>query len=71
MPGSPSAMIIAGPAPSARSAPASSASARSCREMDWVPMISAASPAISPNTPRAMASGRIERWASASMAEVT
>ena len=34
-------------------------------------MISAASPAISPNTASAMASGRIARWASASMAEVT
>ncbi len=39
--------------------------------MDWVPMISAASPAINPNTVRAMASGRIDRCAWASMAEVT
>ena len=64
-------MIIAGPAPSARSAPASSAPARSCRAMDWVPMISAASPAISPKTASAMASGRIARCACASMAAVT
>ena len=71
MPGSPSAIVAAGPAPSARSTPVSSAPARSCREMDWVPMISAASPAISPKTARAMASGRIARCACASMAEVT
>ena len=64
-------MIIAGPAPSARSAPASSAPARSCREIDWIPIISAASPAISPNTARAMASGRIARCACASIADVT
>ena len=39
--------------------------------MDWVPMISVASPAIIPNTARAMASGLIARCAWASMAEVT
>ena len=63
-------MIVAGPAPSARSTPVSSAAARSCRLIDWMPMISAASPAITANTAKAMASGRIARCASASMAEV-
>ena len=38
--------------------------------MAWVPMISAASRAISPNTASAMASGRMACCASASMAEV-
>lgn len=70
MPGSPSAEVVAGPAPSARSTSASPAPARSWRETDWVPMITVARPAMSPNTPSAMASGRIARCASASMAEV-
>ena len=39
--------------------------------MDWVPMISAATSAITPNTARAMASGRMACCASASMAEVS
>ncbi len=71
IPSTPSAVAAAGPAPSARRISASSPAARSCREMDWAPMISAASAAMIPNTPSAMASGRIALCASASIAGVS
>ncbi len=69
-PSTPSAATAAGPAPRARRTPASSAAAWSCRETDWAPMIIAARKAMIPNTPSAIASGLIARWASASIAAV-
>ena len=56
-------MVIAGPAPSARKIAPSSALRRTRRLTTWPLITSAASAVISPNTPRATASGRMVRSA--------
>jgi hypothetical protein len=56
-------MVMAGPAPSARTIAACSALRRTSRLITCPLMTSAASAAMSPKTPRAMASGRMARSA--------
>ena len=57
MPIRPSAMVVPGAAPRARSTLRSSSAARSWREIICTPMRSAARAATAPKTPRAMAMG--------------
>ena len=68
IPMSPSDAVMRGPAPRARSTSPSSALRRTRRAITWPQISSAASPATSPNTPKATASGRMTRSASATMA---
>ena len=70
-PGSPSLTVAVGPAPRARSVSRSPASARNCRPATWPAMISAASPAIPPNTASAIDAGSMARCALASVSDVT
>ena len=57
IPSSPSLAVMAGSAPMARSVRSSSAQKPSWRLITWPAMRMAASAAMRPNTPRAMASG--------------
>ena len=70
MPMSPSLVVMAGLAPSARITPSSSSPRRSWRPITWPAISRVASAAIPPNTPRAMDSGLMARSALASATEV-
>ena len=62
---------MAGSAPSARSVRSSWAQKLSCRPMTWPAINRAASAAMSPNTPRAIASGLMAFWALVTSMEVS
>ncbi len=70
-PSSPSPAVVARLAPSARKMRSSGAQKPSWRPITCPAMRSAASAAMSPNTPRAMASGSMAFWALVTSMEVS
>ena len=71
IPGSPSPVVTAGLAPSARSVPRSPAPRRSCLPITWPAMSSAATAAMPPKTASAIDVGSMARSAFAAVSDVT